>query len=476
MLYQALLVGIAVSAFAERSFLSLDPVLDPDEIQWDTIDCPIPLTDISFSPPGATGLTTGKLTLSSVSIGEMSRFSLPPGRTYSDLPVKAYNLTLLNKYGKCLGLKAASSVMDWAEAYKLHLGATRCDGKGKEWVPCAEYIDSGLIDAKDADVLERKDFVMISPMAQRLEKGYDSRSFAAANVSFNERFASVGDFWNKLVEVAEKHRNVLTTDSPLSTLKKVSTNPEESPKPETSEIDFVFEKPLAIVCVCDSVLSRRKGFNPSKLAAEIAKKGTAPAADEPVLRYQEPECTCHTMDAGPSVKCPSAVRGLKPQGPIMPVAQIPVYKLDDLGGYKVKRDAPYLRPYITQSKTERCLDFNSDGRDNDTNSDVISINTIWVPCNKSANVALANGRMSRIVSCAVIPNFNVTAASFLVDLNRRTTMEPRSQKIFEYLGKDGELLNLAQNLSISEDPTSPSRTFKERMGDVVELHPSKLSA
>lgn len=138
-----LLIGVySVEGKRAKSFLYLNVEADAERMKWNTpLKCKEPLVDLSFAPPRSTGLETGKLTLSSLVLGQMGTFQLANGTTYETLPVKSYNLTTLNNYGICLGLERASNVLEWAKQYRDHLGADEsCDGSSSTWRSCGMMV------------------------------------------------------------------------------------------------------------------------------------------------------------------------------------------------------------------------------------------------------------------------------------------------------------------------------------------------
>lgn len=484
-----MLLIIICRANAERTFLSLENTTDPNKVKWNTKACRDPLTDISFALPGSTGLTTGRLTLSSVSIGQMSTLSILRSQDYSSLPVKVYKLSDLNIYGTCLGLQKARSVMEWAEQYAKYLGATKCDDKTKVWGPCAD-LDNGPLTQDQVSELNRRDFLLISPTLTRhvgkaLSSGrfntFLDRHFTATTVVLPSKFRSVRRFWKTMVKsMDEVKRKVVPR--PNTTMDTLGDDLEKMPEgvgldlgDPSFELDygyqmsFRFYKSAAVVCLCNNGSlstgvnsSEGLNFSASDLANTILK---SIRENREKVYYSEPECSCHTMDVSSSnVTCPRVMNGIQPQGEFTVATDERKNELyatfSEL--YGVARDAPYLRPYVSQTQVERCF------RWPDQNVSLVGYCSGYP-------FAGANTTKERIVSCDVLSSGIHSVFLGFANITRYFEEGPTVEILRLILKKETGRRDIAAMLSSARGSILKNRIFEERLENGIREHPEKLS-
>lgn len=463
----ALLI-ILRSTSAERSYLSLQRATNPEQVEWDTKSCKRPLTDISFAPPGSSGLTTGALTLSSVSIGQMSTMTISEAQDYSSLPIRLHKLPNLNKYGTCLGLREAKNVMEWARLYSQHLGAKNCGGKARSWGPCSFALE------RQASELNRQDFVLVSPTVMRplnrapplLPAGaFRDRHFAATTIILPKKLRSARHFWRSVIRridsAKKKSRRKFRSRNgrePANFTAYLQGMPKgvmffHSPA-RIAEYQFrvEYKRPVAAVCVCD-----KEHFYIGNREVSTAYLASWLVIEDRDLEYYEPGCNCHTMDVAlnSSVKCPLILDGMDPHG----VLKAPNIAGDFSQLYAVARDAPYLRPYLSQTGNERCF------------SKEIERNA----CSKDPSPGTGKPT-KRIVSCGVLSSGMYT---FFLGFANKTGIfeETPAIRILRLLtrGDPGEK-RLVQMLSTAKGFVVTGRVFNERLADGLREHPDKLSA
>lgn len=456
-----LLILISVVSAKGESFLSLGTETNADKLEWDSDgrNCKDSLSDISFAPPGSKGLASGELTLSSVSIGQMSEYHASNSTNYEKIPVKSHDLKSLNRYGRCLGLDQAANVMDWAEKYHKHLGAeSKCDGALLNWKACGGFIDVSDTEQETNSNVIRRDFVMYVPtVRRRVNLGFsdspsfeEDRHFSAAVIELNKNETSVRAFWKSIVQ-AEKE----LTNGPAS---KVAM---DSLFDAPSNLTFLVKWPLAVVCVCNNRHPPAENFNSSQLANDILNL-TA------ILSFREPLCQCHSMDPKGSVSCPRILSKQRVIGSVYDISENVkfVQREESLYTYGVKRDAPYLRPYVSQNGQVRCqTSIEGDSEHG---------------CSGKPTVG-DNGEDLKLVSCAVDSNslahispVQLPRGPSGVDFER--PLRPTRLVSLLRLMLDGEkgYVSVASSLSRSKDPTGATRSFEENFVEKIRAGPQKL--
>lgn len=453
----------------KRSFLELEPEANADALKWDIQECQEPVTNIDFAPPGAKGLFTGKITLLSVSRGQMGLYHKPNLTQGEFLAERAHNLSSLNKYGSCLGLTSATDVMEWAENYRRHLGASKCDGKLSTWGPCAGFIDEGVLEDRQKGILDRRDFVMYSPTVEREVNsasgqyiGDSNYHYTATSVALNDTFTSAKSFWEGIIHASDKLTNLTAFE--LQEANNISFSEHHAGFIKNA---FLLPRPVTIVCVCDDSLPATETLDPKHLAEDLWVK-----ADP--YGYKEPECHCHTMDARPPVTCPQLVEGVR----VLELSEEGVIgSTNHTGLYenKVARDAPYLRPYVSQTGRVRC-------HQRPRNYSIAQKTPLHANCSRNPVLGRNRGKRRRI-SCGVDLQSRASLLHIRPEFGSRllfgeldSVLETRMSKIVRYLvnGKQG-MVKLVEKLNSAEDSVGISLRFDENIQQELASHPPKIN-
>lgn len=439
-----------------RSYLSLPVETNGDNLVWDQqMSCKEALTDLSFAPPGSSGLSTGKLTLSSLAIGQMGSLQKPNGTSYEEIPVKLHNLDSLNKYGSCLGLGKPADAIDWAKRYRNHLQAdTSCRGNASTWKACSGFIDGLNLDLETSRKLTRRDFVMYTPtLHRRSSYNFDDRHFTAAEIKLAETSA---DLWHDIDEMGRKF-----TALPSEQIEEYNS----STIPNLKVLSLSLTRPVAVVCVCTESLPTTADFDAGELAQQLMMRNKSAK-----ILYQEPECHCHTMDVNGPVSCPRVVRGVQSSED---VAITPTFGNEDvsfrLARGDLVRDAPYLRPYVHQTGALRCH-----------GGSILGETFEPVPC-EGRPILGPDVNKSRLTSCSFDVNSSVGiqpvtyAKTSEEHLPSDNLIETRLVELVRLIRNDSEgMRSVAQMLARAQDPTG-ERIFEENIGEKVAQAPSQLT-
>lgn len=352
---------------------------------------------------------------------------MPNATSYKSLPIKSYNLTMLNAYGKCLGLTKTESVMDWAGIYRKHLKAEeKCDWRGLRWKTCGEFfIRKGANGGTGGHNIVREDVVMLIPTPRRpainqMVSSFADRHFAAGNVAVGGQYDSVRQFFDHIISCDErcvKKKRYHYSTIPFGSIKR----------------------PVGVVCVC----TKRS----SNLALSILSWGG--------VQYSEPACSCHAMDADPPVRCPQVLQGLTVEGDIQEITNTSRNYVSDTGnvtyfgtyyGEHLVREAPFLHPYISQTGHVRCH-----------------------RCNNGGSVIGRSYSKKRFVSCAVDVN------RYIVPILAIDSSETDLAKILRLAmrGQAG-LLDIARKMATAQDPVGTGRGFEETIEHGWKGHPKTL--